>query len=156
DDLLGGDAGSNHRRAHGLAARDDPVGKPIDEGMPDGDRHVPAAYDRAPEGFRREAAEPAVDGAMGVDGAHPALPDQPTQTEERGEGDGGWDRDRLDWKGRGARLTEQQAIGLARDERVPAVADQPAGFGEGADLLAAAPERRLGVQEGRHGGRLPP
>ena len=56
----------------------------------------------------------------------------------------------------GARLAEEQAIGLARDQRVPAVVDQPAGLGEGPDLLAATPEGRLGVQDGMHGGRLPP
>src|SRR5262249_57704704 len=114
------------RGGQGGGGGGDGVGKPIDEGMPDGDRHVPAAYDWAPEGFRREAAEPAVDGAMGVDDAHPALPDESTQTEERADVDRASHPDRLHWKGRGARLTEQQAVGLARDEPVPAAADSPA------------------------------
>src|SRR5262249_16270390 len=114
DDLLGRDAGGNHRRAHGLAARDDPIGKPIDEGVPDGNRHVPAAYDRGPEGFRRKAAEPAVDGAMGVDQADLAVPDEPTQMEERADVGCASHPDRLHRNGHGARLAEQEAIRLAR------------------------------------------
>ena len=109
-----------------------------------------------PERFCREAGEPAVDGAMGVDEAHPALADEPAQADERADVGRAPHPDRLDRDGCGARLAEQKAIGLARDQRVPAMADQPAGFGESPDLLAATPERRLGVQEGRHGGRLPP
>ena len=59
---------------------------------------------------------------------------------------------------------EQTAVGLAGDQDVPAVVEQPASLGQDPDLLAAEADGRLGVQDepGRGGhptilddGRLP-
>src|SRR4029434_3065068 len=106
-------------------------------GMAECNGHGRAEYDGAPERFRREAGEPAVDGAMGVDEAHPALADEPAQADERADVGRSPHPDRLDWNGCGARLAKEQAIGLARDQGVPAVADQPAGPGGGPGIPAA-------------------
>src|SRR5205823_3499751 len=62
-------------------------------------------------------------------------------------------RDRRDPGGLG--LGVERARGLARDQRVPAVVEEPARLGQDPELLAAEPARRLGVEDRRHGDRLP-
>ena len=52
-----------------------------------------------------------------------------------------------------ARLPEEPAPGLTRDQRVPAVLGEPAALAEDADLLAAEAQRGLGVED-RTMGRL--
>src|SRR2546428_11642913 len=47
-------------------------------------------------------------------------------------------------------------MGLAGDQDSPAVAEEPAGLRESTDLLTAVSMRGLGMQDGPHGGRLPP
>ena len=157
-DPLGRDARRDDDRSDPFAAGDDAIGEPVDEGAApaDRDRDVPAAHDGAPERFRRDAGEPAVDRAMGVDEADVAVPDEPAQTEDpadvgRASHSQGLDRDR-----RCPRLGEEGAIGLTGDQRSPAVAEEPAHLGERTDLLTAVAAGRLGVQDGRHEGRLLP
>ena len=154
---LGRDARADHDRAHALTTGDDPVREPVDEGAPsaDGDRDVPAAHHRPAERLRGDAPEPAVHGAMGVDETHAARPDEPAQADDGADVCRAPHPDGLDRNGRGPRLGEEGAVGLAGGERPPAVADQPACLREGADLLAAVSARGLGVQDCVHGGKLP-
>src|SRR5262249_18665459 len=53
-------------------------------------------------------------------------------------------------------LGEEGALWLTGDQRSPAVAEKPPHLGERANLLTAVTAGRLGVQDGRHAGRLPP
>ena len=157
DDAPGRHARADDDGAHGLATRDHTVGEPIDErpAGPDPDRDVAATHHGTAERPGGQGAEPAVHGTVGVDQAHGARLHEPAQHEERQEivGAAHPDRDRRDPGGPG--LGVERARGLTRDQRVPAVVEEPARLGQDPELLAAEPARRLRVQDRRHGDRLP-
>src|SRR5262245_53699584 len=117
-DALRRDPGGDHDRADALAAGDDPIRESIDQGAPasDRDRDVAGANDRSAERLGGGAAEPAVDGAMGVDHAYGALAHEPSKPEESAEVGRAAHADRFGRDRQGPGFGEQGTIGLADDQ----------------------------------------
>src|SRR5437899_3162254 len=155
---LGRDPGGDHDRANAFAAGDDAIGETIHERAPatDRDRDVAGAHDREAQRLRGGGGEPAVDGAMGVDHAHGTLAHQSPQPEERADVGRAAHANGLGRDRRRLRLAEEGAVGLAGNQRSPAVAPEPAHLRKRADFLAAVAEGGLDVQDGLHEGRLLP
>src|SRR5207245_10922770 len=108
------------------------------------------------EGSSGQRTEPAVRRAVGVDETHRVRPHEAAERPERPEVGGPAHPHGDGLHPRGLRLGQEAAPRLAGDERSPAVVAEPARLGEDAELLTAEPERCLGVEDRRHGDRLPP
>ena len=152
------DARRDHERANGLAAGDDPIGEPVDEGAPPADRnrHVSAPHDGPTERPRRDPAKPAVDGAVGVDQAHVPRAHEAPQTEEGADVCRAAHANRDRWDCRRPCLGEKRAARLANDQGAPAVVQEPARLRKSADFLAPVPVGGLGVQDGGQGSAYRP